>query len=351
MFHAFIIIAIITGIKAIFSAADTAFTYLNKAEINQLSKKMKKARKIKYLMEESNKFFGVIEVGTNLAELSASAYASVTILNTLTARIEATGIAYNIAIFIAAFIITIALSYVLLIFGGVLPKRYARKNPRKVAFTLINLIWVMAKINYPFERIISWSIEFFSKLLKLHDWPQEKLTDKQLKMIITEGRQEGVINGIEKKILFNALKLDDIPIKRIVIPIDKVDCIEINQKFEDVLENIEKYRFTRIPVYVEDKNNIIGILNIKDIVIGYAQNRKVKKDFKKIIRKVVFIDSDEKILDVFKKMQEENQMIAAVKNKKDKIIGIVSMEDILEKIVGKISDEYDEKRNQGDLKK
>lgn len=340
MLYQIFIIAIITAIKAVFSAADSAFTYLNKAEINQLSKKNKKAKKVKILMEDSRRFFGVIEVGTNLAELIASSYASVTILNFITVDFIKIGLEYEVAIFVSAIILTLVLAYILLIFGGVLPKMYARSHPRKVAFTLVNIVWIMTYINHPFEKFVNWSVKLFAKILGITDQRQEKLTETQIKMIITEGREEGVIASIEKRILFNALKLDNIPVSRTMIPTEKVNFIDINQSFEEVLKNIDTYRFTRMPVYEDNIENIIGILNIKDIVLEYAKNKEINGELRHFLRKVKFISPHEKILNAFKEMQKENQMIAVVKNKNDKVVGIISMEDILEKIVGKISDEY-----------
>lgn len=342
MMTEFLVIALITAIKAIFSAADTAFTYLNKAEINQLSKKDKKAEKIKDLMENSNKFFGVIEVGTNMAELVASAYASITIVNTLTLRFEQMKIPYNGAIFLATLIITVVLAYILLIFGGILPKRIARNKPKDVAFALIDVVWILAKLNHPFERIIAFSTKYLCKWFKIPTSKQEKLTEKQLKMIITEGREEGVIASIQKKILFNTLKLEDITVKKTMKPKDKVDFIDINQSFEEVLENIATFRYTRIPVYEGNINNIIGVLNIKDLVMEYAKNKTIVKDIRPILRIPKFVMPDEKIFDAFKKLQKEKKVLAIVKNIDNEVVGLISLEDILEKIVGKISDEYDE---------
>mgnify|MGYP004517379473 FL=1 len=346
MTHQIIIIILITAVKAIFSAADTAFTYLNKAEINQLSKKNEKARKIKELMENSNRFFGVIEVGTNMSELIASAYASMTIVNSLAYLIAELPVSYNLALFIASLIMTIILAYILLVFGGVLPKKYARNNPRKVAFMLIDIIWIMAKLNHPFERLIYVSNRFFSKIFKLSEGSQEKLTEKQIKMIITEGREEGVIASIEKKILFNALKINDITVKKVMMPIKKVDLIDANKEFDETLNTISTYKYTRIPVYKDEIDNVIGVLNIKDIALEYAKNKKVENNIEHLLRKIKFVSPEEKIFDAFKKLQKENQMLAIVRDNDNHVLGIISLEDILEKVVGKIFDEYDQKETE-----
>lgn len=342
MIEVIIILAFVV-VKAIFSAADTAFTYLNKAEINQLSKKDKKAKRIKELMENSNRFFGVIEMGINLSELFASAYVSVTILESLADKFETLPINRELAMIVSSIILTIILAYIMLVFGGVLPKKIARNNPKKTAFILVNLVWFITKINYPFEKVINASIKALSKIFKLPNDPQERLTEKQIKMIITEGREEGVIAGVEKRILFNALKINDIRVKDIMIPNERVAYIDKKATFQDVLDNISKYMYTRMPVYDGNINNIVGVLNVKDIVIEYAQKRKVSADIGHLLRKPLFLNPEKKIFNAFTKLQQERQMIAIVKDRKGYVQGIVTLEDIIEKVVGNITDEYDKK--------
>ena len=155
------ILMIIVIIKAIFSAADTAFTYINRAEIRQLSKTDKKAEKIRILMEDTNKFFGIIEVVINLCELFAGVVVSVTMVEYLIDIFEQKQIGIEIGAILSVVISTIILSYIMLVFGGILPKRIARNKPKKVAFNLINILWIVAKINYPFESLIDFSTDLF----------------------------------------------------------------------------------------------------------------------------------------------------------------------------------------------
>ncbi|MFR8103948.1 MAG: hemolysin family protein [Clostridia bacterium] len=338
-----LIILIIVAIKGIFSAADTAFTYMNKAEIAQLSKKDKKARKIKILMDDTNKFFGIIEVGINMSELISSAVASMTVVNSLAYIFEKLPISKNMAMFLAALIITFILSYVLLVFGGVLPKKIARNNPKKVAYKLVNILWVVATINRPFESLIDVSNRFFTKIFHIKENKEEKLTEKQLKMIIKEARDEGVVANIERKIILNAMKVNDITVKQLMVPKEKVDFIDIRSDFEEVLKNIGANRYTRMPIYDNSPENVVGVFNVKDIAIQYANNKKVETDLTKYIRKVKLIHEDEKIFSAFKKLQKDNQVMAVVVDSQKRALGIVTIEDIVEKLVGKIFDEYDVK--------
>ncbi len=338
-----LILIIIVIIKAIFSAADTALVYISKPKISQLSKTDKKAKKIKKLIENNNKLYGTIEVVITMCELFATIIAAEEFVNKLTIILSQTGIEYVVSEVLSVIIITIVLSYMLLVFGAILPKKIARNNPEKIAFKLINIIWVISKINYPFEKMITISSKLFSKIFGIKENNKDKLTEKEIKMIITEGHEQGVIAKLEKEILFNALKFDDILVKNIMRPKEKIDFINIEDSKEKILENIEKYKYTRIPVYEKNKNNIIGIFNIKDIAIKYAEENKVDIKLKTMLRDVIFVEQNQKISETFRELQINSQSIAIVINEERKVVGLITMEDILEKIVGKIFDEFDKK--------
>lgn len=342
MFYPTIILLIIVLIKAIFSASDTAFTFLNRAEINQLSKKDKKAEKIKILMEDSNKFFGIIEVVINMCELLAGAVVSLTLVEYLIDVLEKMQIATNIAALISVVISTVILSYIMLVFGGVLPKRIARNNPKKVAYSFINILLVVAKLNYPFERLIDFSTDLCSKLFKIKEEPEEKLTEKQIKMIIKEAKDEGVLEKIENRILLNTLKSNNIKVEKIMVPLDETYMINMNNDLDKILNSIMKNKYTRIPVFKKNKTNIIGILYVKEMAIKYAQEKiENKEQLENILRKPQYIKKDQKILYALKELQKNDQIMGIVCDNDNIPVGIISIEDVLEKLVGEIFDEDD----------
>lgn len=344
MLYGIILIILIVAVKAIFSASDTAFTYINRAEIKQLSKTDKKAQKILTLMEDSNKFFGAIEVGFNVCELLASAIASVTVLEVLMGALRELGINTNIAVVLSVTIITIILSYFMLVFGTLLPKRIARNHPKKVADALTPILWIFTKLNYPFEKIMDVSTNTLSKIFNINQEPQERMTEKQLKTIIKEAKDEGVLASLEKKILMNTIRANNISVKKIMVPLEEAYMININDDISKILKGIKKEKYTRIPVYKGKKEEIIGIFNLKDIVLEYTETGiQEKEQIEKLLREPLFIDKDKKIFDVFKEFQNNNRMIGIVVDEHNTPIGLVAMEDILEKLVGKMFDEDDEK--------
>lgn len=336
-----IILAIMIAMKAIFSASDTAFTYLNKSKISQESKKDKKAKKIKIMLENNHKFFGIIEVGITMIELLASAYAAEAFVTPFSEYLLIYGIQKEMAIFISIIIVTIILSYFLLIFGSVLPKRIARNNPEKTAYSLINILSILAIINYPFEKIIRVSTKVFCKIFRIKEKDKNMLSEKEIKMMILEGRDQGIVNKIEKDILFNTLKFNNITVKKVMKPKEEIDFINVKENIDGVLKNIKKYKYTRIPVFEGNKNKVIGILNIKDITLHLADNKELDIDLKSLLREVIFISKDEKITQAFNMMKTNRQAMMIVVDESEKVVGLITMEDIIEKLVGQIFDEYD----------
>lgn len=338
-----IVILIIVGIKGVFSAAETAFTHISKSKIHQMSKKDEKAKRVYGMLENKHKFFGLAEIGIVVCELLASAVAAETFVHDLAVWFEGIGILDIFANIIALLIVTLILSYFLLVFGAMIPKRLAIIRPEQTMFRLINVLYILSYANYPFEKIATFSTDVICKIFNVPEEVKEPVTDKEIKMIIAEGKEQGVIGKYEKDILTNALKYNATLVKDLMIPKEKVDFINAKSDVDTILQNIKKNMYTRIPVYDGTKDNVIGILYVKDIAVDYADDKKVKLEIDQYIRKVTFIDGTEKIMQAFKTMQLNNQQMLVVVNEERKVTGIITMEDIIEVLMGKILDEDDKK--------
>ena len=328
--EAILILVLIISVKSIFSAADTAFTYTSKFKISQESKRNAKAKKIKKMLENKNRLFEIIEVGIIMAELFASALVAEVYLNKLADILIQNNIPENIAIVLAVIIITVILSYILLIFGTILPKKIARNNPEKTAYRLIGILQILAIINIPFEKLIKISIKIFGKILGIKEEPEDKLTEREIKMIIAEGRDQGVVDQIEKEIAIKALKFNDTAVKEIMISKDDISFINIKESADKIIEDIRKCKFTRIPVFEGTKDNVIGILNIKDLILYDSGNNKKGINLQELLRQAIVVPKEEKISSVFKIMKSNRQGMVMIENKEKKIIGLSTMEDILE---------------------
>lgn len=276
-----------------------------------------------------------------MAELFASAFVAEVYLGELSSFLIKNGIEERFAIVLATIIITVVLSYILLVFGGVLPKKIARNNPERTAYRLIGILQILAFINMPFEKLIKLSINIFSKALGLKEEKEDKLTEREIKMIIAEGKDQGIVNQIEKEIATKALRFNEIAVKEIMILKENIKFINIKESSDRIIEDIRKCKFTRIPVFEGTRDNIIGILNIKDLILGDTVNIKKGIKLNELLRQVIVVPKETKISEVFKIMKSNRQGMVLIEDKDKKIVGLATMEDILERLVGKIFDEYD----------
>lgn len=337
------VVIIIISIKAIFSMGDTVFTYLNKAKFSQLSKRNdKKSKLINKLLNNKNKLFSIVKVGMTMCELFVSAFVSEVFVGEFVEELEVLPITLNQAYTIAVVVNTIILSYVSLIFGEILPKRIARIYPERTAYSIIFVLDLGAKIMYPFELIINMSEKFFARVLGIAEKKQEYLTEKELKMIIAEGHDQGIYDIAEKRLLNKALKFDALTVRQVMKSIDKVTVINIESKDSVIYKEICKCKYTRIPVYSKNINNMIGMINVKDIAIKYLEKTDEKIDIKKCIREPFFVYKNNKLSSVLDDMNINNKQMAIVKGQDGNIEGIITIEDIMEIVFGEMSDEFEE---------
>lgn len=342
----FLILIIIIYIKSIFTSSETAFTYLRKAKINQESKSIradKKTKRIKELLDNKNKLFGTTKVGVTIIELFASVFAVEAFVNNMVKWLQINGIDIALAYFMSIIIVTIILSYFTLVFGELIPKRIARSHPEKTAYRNINKIYLISKINYAFEKLLIASENIFIKLLNLEKDLPEKLTERELKLIIAEGKDQGIYDEDEKRLLNNALKFDNLKAKDIMIPKDKIKFINIKKDYNEIIQEIVECKYTRIPVYEKSKDNIIGILNVKDIIFENSKDKNKEIDLRALLREPLYSRKDEYIDNIFKELSLNKKHMTIIKQD-DKVLGIITMEDILEKIVGNIYDEFEDRK-------
>lgn len=339
MLKSILIITILIAIKAIFSASDTAFTYINKSKIAQESKKNKKAKKINNMIKNNSKFLGIIEIGITYIELFSSAYASEAFVNPLVSLItDYTKLSKVSANLIAILFVALVLSYFLLVFGGLIPKRIARNHPEKTAYRLINILYVVSLVNIPLEKIAIASTNLFGKIFGIEAHDEQALSEKEIKMMIREGVDEGIITKINKDIFMNSLKFSDTKAKKVMTPFEKVELVNAKDEYNTVINKIRKSKYTRFPVFENVKSNVIGVLNIKELLINEeAQNNL---NVKEIMHQVFFVDSEELISNVLKTMQLNKITLMVVLNAEKQVLGIITMEDILEELVGEIVDEF-----------
>ena len=334
MVYNLLLLIILIAINGIFSASELAFLKINKYELkNKIKIHDKKAIQINKILSDQSAFLSTIQISITLAGFLASAFAADYFADYFLQIINISFISSSTLRTILVIIITFILSYVTLIFGELVPKKIAINNPYKIACLFIGLISFVKTFFSPLIKLLTLSTNFICKIFKIKE-NEDKITEDEIKKIILLGNTEGVIEEKEKDYILNIFNFNDIEVEKIMTKKEDVVMIDINDDMKNILSTIKESKYTRFPVY--DKNEIIGILNVKDFILNYNE----LKDLRSIVRTVNKYEYTEKIDDVFRMMQKNNEPISLIYNKKE-MVGIVTIEDAIEEIVGNIFDEYD----------
>ena len=338
-----LILVILIGLNAFFAASEIAFISLNDNKIEKQAKEgNKKAKQIEKMLETPSKFLATIQIGITLAGFLSSAFASDTFADKLAPILNAAipigeGVWQNISIVI----ITIILSFFTLIFGELVPKRLAMKNYEKIAFGSIGIIRAISIITAPFVKFLTATTNAISKLFGVSENEEEIVTEEEIKMMVDQGEESGTIEEEEKELINNVFEFNDITVSEIMTHRTDIFAIDINISAGELLEEIIKddCKHSRIPVYDETIDEIKGVLYVKDLLKNIQ-----KKTFKikNIMKEAYFVSQNKLINELFRELQKNKKQIAIIVDEYGGTAGLITMEDILEEIVGDIYDEYDE---------
>ncbi len=337
-----VLIVVLTAINAFFAAAELAVVSANKNKIKRLaSEGNKKARNVEKLASDETKFLSTIQVGITLAGFFSSATASVTLSEGFGRWLESVGISFGSEI--SMVIITLLLSYITLIFGELLPKRVALRDPERTSMKYAGALLVIKWFATPFVKLLSGSCNLLAKMLHIDkNIEEEKVSDDDIIDVVTEGVSDGSVEEDKQKIIESTLKFYHLSATELMTPRVDVFMIDID---DDQAENIEKMlgeKFTRVPVYKDSVDNIIGIINVKDILTAAHKDGFENVDLEKIMREPYFTREFVEADELFKKMKAENQQMAFLVDEFGGFSGLVTMEDLVEEIVGNINDEFDD---------
>ena len=339
MLFSIILLIILILINGIFSATELAFLSIDKMKLKQdIKLGNKKAISINKILSNPASFLSTIQIGITLAGFLASAFAADYFAEYFLSIINISWISPSVLESILVIIITIVLSYFTLVFGELVPKRIAINYSHQVAYTFVNLIKIVNYIFYPLIKLLTLSTELICKIFKIKE-NSDKITEKKKKKMILLGKDEGVVEEKEKDYILNIFKFNDIDVSSVMTPKKDVIMLNLSDELKNNILKIKESKYTRFPVYDKNESDIIGIINVKDLIIEHKESDKL--DLKKLVRTATKFEHNEKIDDVFRYMQEKNESICLI-YQNNKFIGIVTIEDAVEEIVGNIYDEYDD---------
>ncbi len=315
---------ILVVLSAFFSSAETSLTTVNRVRLKALADEgNKKAETALSVLDKYGKMLSAILIGNNIVNLSASSLAT-----TLAIKI-------HLAVGIATGILTV----VILIFGEILPKNVAKSYSEKLALNYASLIAGLMKILTPVIIIVDNLANGIMKLLHIDTNRKVAMTETELRTYVEVSHEDGVIESEEREMIYNVFDFGDAVAKDVMIPRIDMASVDENASYDEVMDLFKECMYTRIPVYRDDKDNVIGMINIKDFIL--VENREQFK-ISNIMRQAYYTYEFKKTADLLIEMREKCVNVSFVLNEYGATVGMITLEDLLEEIVGEIRDEYDE---------
>ena len=323
-----IALIILVLLSAFFSSAETSLTTVNRVRLKTLAEEgNRRAKTALEVLDKYGKMLSAILIGNNIVNLSASALAT-----TLAIHIHFTvGIA------------TAILTVVILIFGEIVPKNMAMINSEKMALLYASMISGLMKLLTPLIFVIDSLAKGIMKLFRVDADKKTAMTENELRTYVEVGHEDGVIESEEREMIYNVFDFGDAVAKDVMIP--RIDMVTVDKEatYEEVMEVFKDCMYTRIPVFEEDKDNIIGLINIKDFILV---EDKAKFKISDILRQTYYTYEFKKTADLLVEMRQKCFNVAFVLNEYGGTAGMITLEDLLEEIVGEIRDEYDSDEEQ-----
>ena len=348
MFSQLIVLVILILLNAYFAASEIAFISLNDAKVAKQAKEgNKKAKQIEKMLKEPSKFLATIQIGITLAGFLSSAFASDTFADMLAPVLNNLIPAISLGVWrsISIIIITIILSFFTLVFGELVPKRLAMKHYEKISYATIGVIRGISIVTAPFVKLLTVVTNAISRIFGVGENEEETVTEEEIKMMVNQGEEKGTIKEEEKELINNVFEFNDITVSEIMRHRKDIFAVDINISNDELLEELsqEEYRYSRIPVYEETIDEIKGILYVKDVLKNI--NKKSFK-VKNVVKEAYFVSQNRLINEVFKELQKNKMQIAIIIDEYGGTAGLITMEDILEELVGDIYDEYDKEEKE-----
>lgn len=342
-FVSILILILLVFVNAFFAASEIAVITLNDNKIKKMAEDgNRKAAKILKLTENSSRFLATIQVGVTLSGFLTSASASQSFSGRLADALAFLPVSRSVVYGISTVVITVLLSYFSLVFGELVPKKIAMQRAEELSFKFIGILDGTSTVFKPFITFLTFSTNVVLKMLGFDpDSNEETVTEEEILMMVDAGEEKGVIGESAKDMISNIFDFNDITASEIMTHRTDVDAVEDTASVQDVVNlSIEK-GYSRIPVYHEDLDNILGIIYVKDLLkyVGSEVTGEIK--LTALMRAPYFVPSTKRCSSLFTEMTERHTQIAIVVDEYGGTEGIVTMEDLLESIVGNIQDEYD----------
>ncbi|MDP4143137.1 MAG: hemolysin family protein [Bacillota bacterium] len=341
-----LIIIVLILINAFFAAAEMSIVSLRELTLEKkASEGDKKALLLIDTLKEPSRFLATIQVGITLTSFFTSASAAVGLSKGFAQMLNNSSIRIfqQFSDTIAFVSVTFIISFISLLFGELIPKRIALKKSEKIASAVIGIIRIVNVVGRPLVTTLTFCTNFVIKLIFGDEKEiEEAITEEEVRMMINVGEEKGIFREMETKMINSIFEFDDTTVADIMTPRPDMTTLDIESSFEEVIAVLTTEKYSRMPVYKDDIDNIVGILYAKDIIDYMASHSKDDTfNLNQVIREPFFVTEYAKIDDLLKEMQKKNVHICIVIDEYGSTAGLATIEDMLEQIVGNIYDEYD----------
>lgn len=334
-----ILIVVLTMLNAFFASAEMALVSLNKNRVkSQAETGDKKAVMLAKLVDDPSKFLATIQVGITLAGFFSSASAATSIATRLESVFGGSSFAKELSIIV----VTIVLSYITLVFGELYPKRLALQKSEEIARVSVRPIMAVGVVLRPFVKFLSFSTDMLVKLTRMEkNTDNEKMTREEMQLLIETGRRDGVIEVEELQMLRGVFEMDNKYAREVMVPRTDAFMVDAETESEELCDALLNENFSRVPVYTGDQDSVLGILHMKDFFAEARKSGFENIDVKELVKDAYFAQETMFIDDLLKNMQRTRNQMAILMDEYGGVAGIVTVEDLLEEIVGEIDDEND----------
>ncbi|SHJ79398.1 hemolysin family protein [Paramaledivibacter caminithermalis] len=328
------ILIVLLSLSGLFSGAETSLSSINLIGIKRLKKKgIKEAEILERLLNNASKMLATILIGNNIVNIAATAIATELTLKIFTGKQ-------------ATFLVTVIMTILILIFGEITPKTYSAYNPEKIAMKLGRPLEILSIIFNPILIVLNKITRIIIRSLggSISN-TRTTVSEEEIKTLVDVGEEAGIIEKQERDMIESIFEIGDIKVTEVMVPRIDIVYLQEDDSFENAIKRVIQYGYSRIPIIGKSIDNIVGIIYAKDLLSCYLKNSKEEFDLKSLIRPAYYVPQSKKAIDLLTEMQLHKVHISIVLDEYGGTLGLVTIEDILEEIVGDILDEYDDEKD------
>src|SRR6267378_4004128 len=337
-----LVILVLTLLEGVFVAAEIALVTMRRTRIEQLVEEgNRSARRVQRLIAQPGRFLAVTQIGLTFIGFLASAYAAVSLVSELRILLESLRVDKSYAEPAALIVVTLLLSLFTIVFGELVPKSLALAHTERYALTLSGVVEFLLRPLSPLVGLLTFVTSAVSRMLGAGQMDQSQMSTQELKFIVERGGEQGILEAEEEQMINAVIELGDRRVHEVMVPRTAIVALPATATLEEAIDKVVEEGHSRIPVYEESVDEVIGILYAKDLLPFLKGSGQQRPNLRSLLRTPVFVPESMSIDDLLHEFQRRKVHLAIVLDEYGGTAGVVTIEDLLEEIVGEIQDEYD----------